>query len=246
MGCTKELDFASGLPTPTNYWPLTSIVGGAAPDTTGTNPLILGQVSFATFVFSPGGGQAVVAGGLITNAMSFPSAAFPAFLDVAKSTNPLGYINTDSFTFRIWVKDPVTGFASNLESRFIFDPGSLNVHSQDAHVAVSSDIFYMHRTVPYDEQSLDFSADDLGIVGWHRIIISFDTATNTMLAKFDNDVSRTFVNPVGSSVTILDLLVLFIDGFSTLLCECGLWKGTVLTEAQMLVDWNGGAGRTFP
>jgi len=54
------------------------------------------------------------------------------------------------------------------------------------------------------------------------------------------------INPVGSFVDILDLLVLFIDGFTTLLCECGLWKNLVLTEPQMLLDWNGGAGVTFP
>jgi hypothetical protein len=247
MGCTKALDFAAGLPVPNNYWPLTSIVGGNAPDTIGANPLVLGKVSLTTFVFSIGGSQSVVVGGgLITNAMSFPSTSFPSFLDVAKSTNPLNLSSASSFTFRIWVKEPSGGVTSNAEMRFVLDPGDLNTHSGGAHVAISGDGFYMHRPAPYDEQELDFSADDPGVVAWHRIIILFDATTSTMMAKFDNKTTRTFINPVGSSVNILDLLTLFIDGTTTLLCECGLWENLVLTEPQMLVDWNGGAGVTFP
>lgn len=244
MGCSATLDFDSGLPVPTNYWKMASIAGGETPDSVGSNPLILGKVSLSVFTFSTNGSQAVVAGGLITNAMSFPSTSFPAFLDVAASTNPLGISSTDGFTFRIWVKD-VGGFISNFEQRFITNPGALNAHDGTAHVVTSADIFYMHRNAPYDEQSLDFSAEDLGTAGWHRVIISFDPATNTMLAKVDNQASLTFVNPTGSSMDILDLLVLFIDAFTMNMCECGVWKGTVLTEAQMLVDWNGGAGTTF-
>lgn len=246
MGCTKPLDFATGLPLPNNYWPLASMSGGNTPDTMGTNPLVLGKIAFATFIFTPGGSEAVVPGGLITNAMSFPSTTFPTFLDVAKSNTPLALGNMDSFTFRIWAKDPIGAFIGNLESRFVLNPGDLNAHSGGGHVVISGDEFYMHRPVPYDEQELDFSADDPGVVGWHRVIISFDATTSTMLAKFDNKPSRTLHNTVGSSVDPLDLLVLFIDGFSTLLCECGLWKNLVLTEAQMLLDWNGGAGKTFP
>lgn len=244
MGCQATLDFASSLPTPTNYWKMASISLGTTPDSIGGNPLVLGKVSLTVFTFSTGGSQAIVPGGLITNAMTFPSTSFPTFLDVAKSNVPLNIASTDSFTFRIWAKDAVN-FISNLEQRFGSNPGALNAHDGTSHVVISSDIFYMHRNVPYDEQSLDFSAEDLGVAGWHRVIISFNPATNTMLAKIDNQASLTFVNPTGSSVDILDLLILFIDGFAMQLCECGLWKGTVLTEAQMLVDWNGGAGTTF-
>jgi hypothetical protein len=247
MGCTKALDFAAGLPVPNNYWPLTSIVGGNAPDTIGTNPLILGKVALGSLLFTPGGSQSVVAGGLITNAMSFPSPSYPSFLDVAASTNPLNMSSASSFTFRIWGKNAFFGgFLSNVEMRFVTDPGSLNTHSGSSPVVISGDGFYMHRPVPYDEQELDFSADDPGVIAWHRIIILFDATTSTMKAKFDNSPTRTMINPVGSFVDILDLLVLFIDGFTTLLCECGLWKNLVLTEPQMLLDWNGGAGVTFP
>lgn len=245
MGCSKSLDFASGVPSPTFYWKMNSIVAGTSPASVGGNDLILGKVSLTTFVFSTGGGQAIVPG-LISDAISFPSPSYPAFLDVAASTNPLSISSTDSFTFRIWAKNPAIGFVNTLETRFISNPGDLNTHSGGAHVAISSDAFYMHRPIPYDEQSLNFGADDTGALGWHRIIVSFDPATNTMLAKFDNNTSRTFVNPVGSSVDVLDLQALFIDGFDTQMCECGVWKNIVLTEAQMLVDWNGGAGTTFP
>lgn len=248
MGCQKSLDFAAGLTAPTFYWPMTSIVGGTTPDTMGGNDMVLGKVSNTTFVFSTGGGQAIVAGGLITNAMTFPSPTFPAFIDVGKSTNPLQISSANDFTFRIWVKDPVGLFAGNLEARFDANPGDLNTHSGGAHVAVSSDSFYMHQPNPpaYVETQLDFSADDPGVAGWHRVIVSFKASTSTMLAKFDNQASRTMVNAVGSSVGILDLLLLFIDGFTTQLCECGVWANHALTEAEMLLDWNGGAGKTFP
>lgn len=248
MGCQASLDFASSSLLPTFYWPLTSIVGGTSPDTIGGNDMVLGKVSETVFTFSPGGSQAIVPGGIISNAMTFPSSSWPAFIDVAKSTNPLQITNANDFTFRIWVKDPVGLFVANLEARFDANPGDLNSHSGDAHVAVSSDSFYMHQPNPplYVETQLDFSADDLGVAGWHRIIVSFTASTNTMLAKFDNDVSRTVVNPVGSSVGILDLQLLFISGFTTQLCECGVWATHALTEAQMLTDWNGGAGKTYP
>lgn len=248
MGCSKALDFAASITNPTFYWPMTSIVGGVSPATVGGNDMVLGKVSFATFLFTTGGSQAVVPGGLITNALSFPSSSFPAFIDVGKSNTPLGINSANDFTFRIWVKDPVGLFVGNLESRFDANPGDLNTHSGGAHVAVSSDSFYMHQPFPpaYVETQLDFSADDPGVAGWHRVIVSFKASTSTMLAKFDNDASRTTINPVGSSVGLLDLLLLFIDGFTTQLCECGVWANHVLTEPEMLLDWNGGAGRTFP
>lgn len=248
MGCKKPLDFATALTVPTYYWPLTSISLGTSPDTIGGNDMVLGKVSNTIFTFSTGGSQAIVPGGLITNAMTFPSSSWPAFIDVGKSTNPLQITNANDFTFRIWVKDPVGLFVGNMNMKFDANPGDLNTHTGGGHVAIGSDVFYMHRPNPpgYVETPLDFSADDPGVAGWHRIIISFTASTNTMLSKFDNDASRTTVNPVGSFVGILDLQLLYINGFTTQLCECGVWATHALTEAEMLLDWNGGAGKTFP
>lgn len=201
-------------------------------------------------VFGPGGSTAIVPGGLFTNAMSFPSLGYPAALDVARTTNPLNIPNTNDFSIRIWVKDPPPDVLVSVGNLTIQcnTVGIQNTHAGTNAVATEADQFYMHQPNPpaYVETQLDFSVNDTPNVNWNRLILTWTNATQTMLAKINNTPSVSMVNASGSWMQVTYFLTLGINGFLANVCECGVWASHALTEAEMLIDWNGGAGKTFP
>lgn len=247
MGCQASLDLSPGILLPTFYWPMTSIVGGVSPATIGGNDLVMGKMSGFPATFSAGGSEVIVPGGLFTNAMSFPSTSWPVAADAARSTTPLNIPNTNDFSIRIWVKDPVFGGAGNFDVQ-CNSVGIQNTHAGTNAVATEADQFYMHQPNPpaYVETQLDYSVNDPLNLTWTRVVLTWTNATKTMLAKINNTPSVTMVNATGSWMSVTYFITLGINGFAMNLCECGVWANHALTEAEMLLDWNGGAGKTYP
>lgn len=92
------------------------------------------------------------------------------------------------------------------------------------------------------------TAGEVAPGGWHRFCVWLKQGVQ-MGIKLDNDPSITAVVPgtmtdYGDDVLALTPSIASPSGHS--IDEIGIWKDKVLTEAEMLADWNAGAGKTYP
>lgn len=143
-----------------------------------------------------------------------------------------------SFTVRFWYK-PTLG-----------NPGSLAIFwNNDQTFTIfrwESSPFMMEmscRTVAGTEW-VDSSALTVG--DWNRVICWFEEGVGLGI-KINNDAAVTFATasplaPLGSSYPYLSMSH-FVGNDA--IDEIGIWNQK-LSDADMLFDWNGGAGRTYP
>lgn len=258
VACSKEYTITvSGGPPPTNYWPLTSIVGNnprTTPDVILGNSLILGGIdnSGGGNVWHPNDGTNLVVPGKITNALSFPSSNRhpPNFeIDVAEC-NALGILNSQSFTLRLWTQDNANLFF-NFNALFSSTRTSINYNFTNNDIpfagAGSDESILMNQLInPFNQTNMDITAQDPGTAGWHRIIFGWNATTHSLFGKVDNGTTLMKANTDGSYMAATQFLTLYCTGFTCQICEIALWIGIVLTEPQMLFDWNNGAGRSWP
>jgi len=148
----------------------------------------------------------------------------------------------DAFTMRAWFWYSGT-FSTGFDTRvgvqgraelIMFDP-LLGPYFKFQVVASGS---YTHR---------HYGA--IGGVGWHRVVAVLRKDCGTTL-KIDNEPSTFFPFPapvgVQSGGNVFEINAPNTGAYpKTGVDEVGVWVGA-WTEAQMLFDWNGGAGRTYP
>jgi hypothetical protein len=83
--------------------------------------------------------------------------------------------------------------------------------------------------------------------GWHRVIVWYEHGVG-MGAKIDNDASVTLAQTGGIYATPGNRLYMHVSSTPASGCkidEISIWN-QILTESEMLADWNGGSGRTYP
>lgn len=85
-------------------------------------------------------------------------------------------------------------------------------------------------------------------IGWHRVIGIFRNGCGSYL-KIDNNATTFFPDAIGlypgSTFFEIALPNTALPYPKTGIDEVGVWRGA-WSEAQMLYDWNGGAGRSYP
>lgn len=81
---------------------------------------------------------------------------------------------------------------------------------------------------------------------WHRIICWFESGTGTAI-RLDNgaDVTLAFADTITSFATTAIQQIQNVASQDNVLDEVGIWKRK-LSDAEMLADWNSGAGKTYP
>lgn len=88
-------------------------------------------------------------------------------------------------------------------------------------------------------------------LAWHRVVVRYDLGSNTVGITIDNGTEDTAIT--GGAFPGVGVITPRMagpdsggapaDDVST--CEIGLWPFR-WSDAQMLYDWNGGLGRTYP
>lgn len=90
--------------------------------------------------------------------------------------------------------------------------------------------------------------------GWHRVIVYVQNAVKIGI-KIDNNAAveqaiglplLPHTDPFSPNPFQGLKLTRQFNGIPCLIDEIAVWKDKVLTPAEMLYDWNGGAGRTYP
>jgi hypothetical protein len=87
---------------------------------------------------------------------------------------------------------------------------------------------------------------------WHRLIVTYHKPTSTLKMRLDMDPigapqtnTGIVFDPWGDQVIYLGTLGSNnVPGLN--LDEIAFWRDYILTEDDMLADWNGGAGLTYP
>ena len=86
---------------------------------------------------------------------------------------------------------------------------------------------------------------------WHRCVVICDKANKKISWKMDNLTTISTTEATGFSfLNMATQLCIQGDGLSSArhlnVCEVGLWQNILLTEDELLLDWNNGNGKTFP
>ncbi len=225
MGCTKELDFISSQPPPNFYYKLEQADGNAVDSILGYN--------FVNTGFPPGTPAQLVAGKID---MAYDLTDHGAGgVSAATALSSVADFSASSWTIRCWVKQNGLFFGS-----FLYDDNfNWNMdNGVDGKIHCQSAIM---STLPFEITTIDIN-DGL----WHRIIFLQDNALKKIYLKLDNNPTDTYAfatadptNPGNSKFNLAGFSGLILD-------EVSIWKGLLLTEAQMLFDWNGGNGITWP
>lgn len=221
MGCSKSLDFTSAQPSPFAYYKLEEASGNAVD-------------SISAYNFVNTGAAAQIVPGKINLAYDLTDHGSGG-ISCATANAASADFSAVSFSIRIWVKQNGLAAGSFLnDDNFNWDIEN----GLDGKIYCATNLM---NTAPFFINTV--SIND-GI--WHRVIFLQDTPGKKIYLKLDNNATDTYAfSTAGAMIpgpTHWDM-----TGFSGLILdEISIWKGTVLTEPQMLFDWNGGAGKTWP
>lgn len=147
-----------------------------------------------------------------------------------------------AFTLRAW-------FWYSGTSSTLFDTRVNSAGARYALVMFSSTLgpyfyFQVRGSISYTHRHFA----PIGAIGWHRVIGIFRQNCGTYF-KVDNNPTTFFADPIGlftgSTFFEIQLPNTGLPYPKTGVDEVGVWRGA-WSEAQMLHDWNGGAGRSYP
>lgn len=247
--CTKQFTMTidAGFPTPIVYYKLDAIGGGG-----------VAIDSVAARNTNINGGTVSVVGGQITNAYRLGLNA----IRQRNSGDTVLNISAIDWTLRLWarVNVDVTDYHDlaivSTNVRLILAPAGLAVgppyvgpppagpYSQDRPYLRNPTSF----TFPTIWSEPTTSATPMSDHAWHRIVVTWERTALRATIYIDQNAGHSDVDTVDPAVAGAGT---FTIGDNTSapaneveLCEVGLW-GSCWTAAQMLYDWNGGAGRTY-
>lgn len=233
VACSKDysLEIKVSFPSPTNYWKMDAIVGGQVLPSVGAPVLTVAAPAY------------LLASGLISPncVATFNGGIGLGFIETVPGDIYLGTLN--NFTLRFWVRDAASadifgvdwknrrfggGFDSQIAST---GPGIIGATFTDA---------LFNDVVAQDTYTAD--------VNWHRIIVLCDIVGQRLSWKMDNQATISAISPQPFHFEAPPERFIFSASGSNVFSysEIGLWQNKLLTEPQMVTDWNGGAGKTFP
>lgn len=246
FNCSKELSIhvapSGPVVTLRAYYKCEETTGTFAVDSH-TNNLdlncldIFGATTVATGAGIIGNGFRCYTGG--GNDKFFNSATPPTY-----STNTDFDFSSTGFTIRLW-HNPLS-----LTNDSLINCVPHPTHPWSLNLTGGKYVFNTHLTTGFIESDVTVTSTNSYGSGWHRIIIWWEPGVGCGM-KIDNDASDTVANTTG--VSLVPTLFYFAWAFGTLFSgkaqtngdEFGLWEGK-WSDAQMLYDWNSGAGRTYP
>ena len=183
-------------------------------------------------------GDAVVStAGKIANAILTGSAF--TLKSWTNGPNPVWDFTGSSFTVRFWYKTALQG-----QSRVIVENDDQFEWNYDCDGVTMNNMFTVFfDTAPF---FVDVFAGPVTDTDWHRFIGWYERGVG-IGCKLDNNASVTAAH-TGELDTASGTF--FVGGIPAVFTpnpidEIAVWKRK-LTESEMLYDWNGGAGRTYP
>lgn len=220
LKCCKAMTLVVvDVPTPIHYWPMYSL---PAPD-------VISGLNLNLLSGSPG-----VGAGIITAGITFLNTGFPVVFDVLQTAGTMDLAAfPNGFTWRFWAK------ATEGPPKNISDATLVHYHSWRLQGGFCSGGLTFGGSI-----SVGSAYDS----NWHRLIGYWNPSTLTMAYKLDNE--PTVTKPVyggmdlGAAVIKLYAIGSPPPDFITI-CEMAFWDN-VLTETQMLSDWNNGFGISWP
>jgi hypothetical protein len=221
MSCSKSLDFASSQPSPFAYYKLEEASGSAVD-------------SIAAYNFLNTGNPAQLVAGKINLAYDLTDHGAGGVAAQTASTASVDF-SAVSFTIRMWVKQNGL-FAGSFLNDDNFNWNIANGLDGKIHCGTN-----LMNTLPFE-----ITTTNINDGNFHRVILLQDTPGKKIYLKLDNNATATYAFAT-AGVPVAGASRWDLNGFSGLILdEVAIWKGIVLTEPQMLFDWNGGVGVTWP
>ena len=188
------------------------------------------------FTNTGGLGDAHSTNGIIANAYA---ALSPGGAEFRAGNSPYDF-GTNDFAIRFWVR-PRDVFDAN----FLFFDSFTDGWNGYLRNAGGTNRVRWEADVGGAYTDLD-STNNLALNSWHRVVLWHKQGVELGL-KADNHTSETlsFTNLTSSTAA---LPYWYINDSSSVneFDEISVWKGYVPTEAELLYDWNSGAGRAYP
>lgn len=197
----------------------------------------------------------VQAGGLFTNCLNWPNNNWGGGVlgwDDILYSGPLGIAANSSFTFRVWSKSAQVPGPGSADLNLFFVTGPLtNFNAWQNGIGESGgNLNFVVWDNGFNNEFDEPFSNQNPLIQWNRYIFSYDNPTKTMRCKFNNEPTVTMINPLvffSQAGHILEILWTGLASNRTAtLCEAAFWINRVLTETEMLNDWQSGHGITWP